>query len=125
MYQAFVRGDHATFVGYMHPKITEMMGGREKTLETIKKALAAAKSQGLTPSNATAAPVQQFVEVAPSKLQVIIPADVIMKGKDWRFVSGPSCSGFRPTAARPGSSSTRGRAAPTRFERSSPSAAPP
>jgi len=82
MYQAFVRGDHATFVGYMHPKITEMMGGREKTLDTIKKSLAAAKAEGLTPASATAAPVQQFVEVAPSKLQVIIPADVIMKGKD-------------------------------------------
>lgn len=70
MYQAFVRGDYATFVGYMHPKITELMGGRAKTLETIKKALAAAKAEGLTPANATAAPVPQFVEVAPSKLQV-------------------------------------------------------
>ena len=82
MYQAYVRGDLETFVGYMHPKIAEMMGGKEKALETIRKAQAASAAQGLTATKATVAPVQQLVEVAPAKLQVIIPADVMMSGKD-------------------------------------------
>ena len=82
MYQAYVRGDLETFVGYMHPKITEMMGGKDKAIETIRKALAASTAQGLTATKATVAPVQQLVEVAPAKLQVVIPADVVMSGKD-------------------------------------------
>jgi hypothetical protein len=112
MYQAYVRGDLETFVGYMHPKITEMMGGREKAIETIRKTLAASAAQGLTATKATVAPVQQLVEVAPAKLQVIIPADVMMSGKDvevrqrsfllgfssdggkaWRFVDSGSGGG--------------------------------
>ena len=82
MYQAYVRGDLETFVGYMHPKITEMMGGQEKAIETIRKTLAASAAQGITATKATLSPVQQLVEVAPAKLQIIIPADVIMSGKD-------------------------------------------
>jgi hypothetical protein len=82
MYQAFVRGEMETFVGFMHPKITEMMGGTQKAIETIRKAMADAAAQGLTATKATASPVQQLVEVAPGKLQVIIPADVVMSGKD-------------------------------------------
>jgi len=82
MYQALVRGDLETFVGYMHPTITEMMGGKAKAIETTRKAMAASAAQGLTATKATVAPVQQLVQVAPAKLQVIIPADVIMSGKD-------------------------------------------
>ena len=82
MYQAYVRGDLETFVGYMHPKVVDMMGGKQKALETIRKAQAALAAQGLTATKATVAPVQQLVEVAPAKLQVIIPADVMMSGKD-------------------------------------------
>jgi hypothetical protein len=82
MYQAYVRGDLETFVGYMHPKITEMMDGKEKAIETIRKALAASAAKGLTATKATVAPVQQLLEVAPAKLQVIIPADVVTSGKE-------------------------------------------
>ena len=82
MYQAYVRGDLETFVGYMHPKVTEMMGGKANAIETIRKALGASAAQGITVTKATVSPVQQLVEVAPAKLQIIIPVDVIMSGKD-------------------------------------------
>ena len=82
MYQAYVRGDLETFVGYMHPKITEMMGGKEKAIETIRKALTASAEQGLTATGATVAPVQQLLVVGPTKVQVIMPVDVTMSGKD-------------------------------------------
>jgi hypothetical protein len=82
MYQALVRGDLETFVGYMHPTIAEMMGGKEKVIDATRKALAASAAQGLTASKASVAPVQQLVEVSPAKLQVIVPADVTMSGKD-------------------------------------------
>jgi hypothetical protein len=114
MYQAFVRGDLETFLGYMHPKITEMMGGKNKAIEVTRKALDASAAQGLTASKAIVAPVKQLVEVARANLQVIIPVDVIMSGKDaevrqrsfllgfssdggkaWKFVDTGSSGGDR------------------------------
>ena len=100
MYQAFVRGDLETFVGYMHPKITDMMSGKEKAIETIQKTMAAAAAQGLTPTKATAAPVQQLVEVAPAKLQAIIPADVIMSSKDAEVRQRSYLLGFSSDAGK-------------------------
>ena len=50
MYRAFVRGDMETFLDHMHPKVLEAMGGKQKAVETIKKSLAGAAAQGLTPT---------------------------------------------------------------------------
>lgn len=88
------------------------MGGKQKAVETIKQSLAGAAAQGLTPTGATVAAVQQLVEVGPSKLQVIIPVTVVMTsptaqvrqqsfvfgtssdaGKTWKFVDTGSSGG--------------------------------
>jgi hypothetical protein len=112
MYLAFARGDMETFIDHMAPKVVEAMGGRQRAIETSKQSLAAAAAQGLTPTSATVAPVQQLVEIGPSKLQVIIPVTVIMtspnaqvrqqsfvfgissdSGKTWKFVDTGSSGG--------------------------------
>src|SRR5262245_45962480 len=44
---ALVKGDYDTVANLTHPKLIEMMGGREKMLDLTAKGLGALKAQGI------------------------------------------------------------------------------
>ncbi|MCA1621851.1 MAG: hypothetical protein LC795_21775 [Acidobacteria bacterium] len=106
--RAFMEGNYERLADFTHPKVVELMGGREKMAEFVRKSMAGVKSQGFeTLSYAPAAePTQvlreggQFYAILPAKLRMRTPDGVIFvsesfmiavsadDGKNWKFVSG-------------------------------------
>jgi hypothetical protein len=106
--RAFIEGDFGRLADYTHPKVVEMMGGREKMAEFVRKDTAEMKSEGYeTLSYALSEPTQVLREgretyaVLPAKLRIRTPAGVYVAesfmiglsaddGRSWKFVSGAS-----------------------------------
>src|SRR5436190_12509726 len=51
--QALVRGDYATVAALTHPKLVQLMGGREKMISTMKSTLSEMKAHGVQFKSAT------------------------------------------------------------------------
>jgi hypothetical protein len=103
-----MEGNYERLADFTYPKIVEMMGGREKMAEYVRKGMAEVKSQGFETLSYSpaAAPTQvlreggQFYAILPAKLRMRTPSGVNFisesfmiavsadDGKNWTFVSG-------------------------------------
>ena len=113
--RAFMEGNYERLADFTHPKVVELMGGREKMAAAVRKGMAGVKSQGFeTLSYAPAAePTQVLREgretyaILPTKLRMRTPGAVIYvsesfmiavsadDGKNWTFVSGATADAAR------------------------------
>jgi hypothetical protein len=71
---AMLKGEFARFVDLTHPKLVELMGGRDKMIESLKKGTAQMKAQHTT--------IVAF--------NVAAPAGVIQNGKDGQLAIVPT-----------------------------------
>lgn len=105
--RAFMEGNYERLADFTYPKIVEMMGGREKMAEFVRKSMAGVKAEGFeTLSYVAADPTQVLREgrdtyaIVPAKLRMRTPGGTIFvsesfmiafsadDGKNWKFVSG-------------------------------------
>jgi hypothetical protein len=104
---AMLKGDYEAFVGYTHPKVIELVGGREKMLETLRKGTAQMKAQGIAfvsfdvaaPANVIGAGKPRQLAVVPTKFEMTSGTTHIKQegfllavsddaGKSWTFIDG-------------------------------------
>jgi hypothetical protein len=106
--RAFMEGNFERLADFTHPKVVELMGGREKLAEFVRKDMAEMKAEGYeTLSYAPAAEPTQVLREG-QKLYAILPARLRMRtpggpvfvsesfmiafsadgGKNWRFIGG-------------------------------------
>ncbi len=108
--RAFMEGNFERLADFTHTKVVELMGGREKMAEFVRKGMADMKAEGFeTLSYAPAAePTQvlregrQLYAILPARLRMKTPGGAVFisesfmiavsadDGKNWRFVSGAS-----------------------------------
>ena len=108
--RAFMEGNFERLADFTHAKVVELMGGREKMAEFVRKGMADMKAQGYETLSYTPAaePSQvlregkQLYAILPAKLRMKTPGGTIFvsesfmiavsgdDGKNWRFVSGAS-----------------------------------
>ena len=106
--RAFMEGNYERLADLTHPKVVELMGGREKMAEFVRKSMADMKTQGFETLSYTPAtePTQVLREgrklyaILPAKLRMRTPGGVVYvsesfiialsgdDGKNWKFVSG-------------------------------------
>jgi hypothetical protein len=104
--QAVLKGDYAKVADLTYPKVVEQMGGRDKTIATIKKTMKQLKEQGFAllsykvddPGEFLTEAENTFV-VVPTTNQMTAPGGKMVGksyllgissdgGKTWRFVEG-------------------------------------
>ncbi|HWS89256.1 MAG TPA: hypothetical protein VN282_19945 [Pyrinomonadaceae bacterium] len=106
--RAFLEGDYERLADYTYPKLVELIGGREKLIEVVRKSVEGMKAEGLQPlSSAPSAPTQvlragrQTYAIVPLKFKMRAPGQVLVSdsfmiavsddgGKNWKFLSGAS-----------------------------------
>ena len=106
--RAFIEGDFGRLADYTYPKLVEMIGGREKLVDFLRKSVEEMKADGFVPlSAASSAPTQvlragrQTYAVLPFKFRMRAPGQVLVsdsfmiavssdEGKNWKFLSGAS-----------------------------------
>jgi hypothetical protein len=113
--RAFMEGNYERLADFTHPKVVELMGGREKMAEFVRKGMADMKTQGFETLSYTPAtePTQVLREggklyaILPAKLRMRTPDGVVFvsesfmialsndDGKNWKFVSGATADATR------------------------------
>jgi hypothetical protein len=113
--RAFMEGNFERLADFTHAKVVELMGGREKMAEFVRKGMADMKEQGFETLSYTpaAAPTQvlregrQLYAILPAKLRMRTPGGAVFisesfmiavsadDGKNWRFVSGAAADAPR------------------------------
>lgn len=104
--RAFIRGDLGRLADYTHPRLIELMGGREKMIEFVRKDMEEMKAEGFKPlSYVPSAPTQvlrvggQTYAVVPLKFRMRAPKEIYISnsfvvavsgddGRNWTFLSG-------------------------------------
>jgi hypothetical protein len=110
-----MEGDFERLADFTHPKVVELMGGREKMAEFVRKGMADMKTQGFETLSYTPAaePTQVLREgrtlyaILPARLRMRTPDGVVFvsesfmialsgdDGKNWKFVSGATADATR------------------------------
>ncbi len=108
--RAFVESDFERLADYTLPKVVELIGGRAKMVEVVRKDMAEMKTEGFeTLSYETSDPTQvlrvggQTYAVVPAKLRMRTPEGVFVSesfmiavsadgGSSWKFVGGSSAN---------------------------------
>ncbi|HEX6184026.1 MAG TPA: hypothetical protein VFZ44_09125 [Pyrinomonadaceae bacterium] len=112
--RAFMEGNYERLADFTHPKIVELMGGREKLAEVVRKGMVEMTTQGYETLSYTPAaePTQVLREgrelyaILPARLRMRTPAGIYVSesfmiavsgddGKSWRFVSGATADAAR------------------------------
>jgi hypothetical protein len=106
--RAFLEGNYERLADYTYPKLVELIGGREKLLEVVRKEVEEMKAEGFAPlSSVPSAPTQvlrvggQTYAVLPLKFKMRAPDQIYVSdsfmiavsdddGKNWKFLSGAS-----------------------------------
>ncbi len=103
---ALVNGDVETMVRFTHPKVVELMGGREKMAAVVRKGMAEMNAGGTKIVSAKPEPPAEFVRMGTEEVAVV-PFTLVMKvpgatltqktfllgissgqGKSWTFIDG-------------------------------------
>jgi hypothetical protein len=104
---AIVKGDFAAVADLTHPKVVQMMGGRDKMIATMQAGEKDMKSKGFSflstkvddPSDAVAGPASELYATVPFELRMKTPDGKMIaksfvvgfsadRGKTWTFVNG-------------------------------------
>ena len=106
--RAFIEGDYGRLADYTYPKLVELIGGREKLIEVVRKGVDGMKAEGFLPlSSVPSAAVQvlragrQTYAIVPLKFKMRAPTQILVsdsfmiaisedEGKNWKFLSGAS-----------------------------------
>ena len=106
--RAFIEGDFGRLADCTLPKLVELIGGREKMLEVVRKDVEEMKADGFEPlSSVPSAPTQvvrvggQTYAVLPLKFRMRTSKEVLVSdsfmigvsgdgGQSWKFLSGSS-----------------------------------
>jgi len=107
---ALVGGDLDKFVGWTHPKLVQMMGGRERLVEMLKSGQKEMARQGIQLLSATiqadaelAQGGDEWFAIVPYDLEMSVPAGRALvktwllgisadQGKTWTFIDGGKLS---------------------------------
>ena len=105
---AFVKGNYGRLVECTVPKLVELVGGREKMIDLMRREVEEGKAEGFYPlSSAQSAPTQvlrvggQTYAVVPYKLRMRAPEEILVSdsfmvgvsddgGQTWKFLSADS-----------------------------------
>lgn len=111
--RAFVEGDYERLADCTHTKVVELMGGREKMVESVRGEVAEMKADGFEPLTYETGEPSQVLRVGsatyavvPAKLRLRTKGTVYVSdsfmvgvsadgGKSWRFVSGAGADPVR------------------------------
>jgi hypothetical protein len=106
--RAFIEGDFGRLADLTYPKLVELIGGREKLIEVVRKGVEEAKAEGFVPlSSVPSAPTQvlrvgrQTYAIVPLKFKMRAPNQILVsdsymiavsedEGQNWKFFSGAS-----------------------------------
>lgn len=106
--RAFIEGDLGRLADYTYPRLIELIGGREKMIEIVRKGVEEMKAEGFEPlSYVPSAPTQVLREgartyaIVPLKFRMRAPTEILVSdsfmiavsdddGKNWKFLSGSS-----------------------------------
>jgi hypothetical protein len=110
---AFIKGEYGRLVDCTLPKLVELVGGREKMVELVRRDVEQGKAEGFEPLSSThSAPTQvlrvggQTYAVLPYKLRVRAPKEILVSdsfmigvsndgGQTWKFLSADSADDAR------------------------------
>lgn len=79
--EALLKKDYETYARYVHPKLYQLTGGKEKMIIAIKQVLANTEKQGVGMRSSSLGPVGKFYS-AGKEIFCVIPYEVIMDSKD-------------------------------------------
>ena len=106
--RAFIEGNFERLADCTLPKLVELIGGREKMLEVVRKDVEEMKAEGFEPlSSVPAAPTQvlrvgsRTYAILPLKFRMRTPKEILVSdsfmigvsgdgGQNWKFLSGSS-----------------------------------
>jgi hypothetical protein len=104
--RAFIEGDYGRLADYTYPKLLELIGGREKLVEVVRKGVEEMKAEGFVPLSSVPSAAVQVLRagrltyaVLPLKFKMRAPDQVLVSdsfmiavsddgGKNWKFLSG-------------------------------------
>lgn len=75
---ALLKADYETLIKYTYPKVVELVGGKEKMIETVKKGQAEMRQQGITFESVKIGEPSKTV-VAGDEIHCLVPQTLIMK----------------------------------------------
>lgn len=93
MGQSFVKKDYKTLIKYTHPKIMQLMGGREKMIGIIKNQLESAEKQGITFADAKFGEPSELYTVG-KELQCTIVQSLELKAPNGKLIANATLIGF-------------------------------
>ena len=76
--KAMVNGDYVTVVAYMHPKVLQSAGGKQKMLQMMTAGMQQMKAQGVSFQSATMGEPGKFYK-AGTEIHCLIPDNIRMK----------------------------------------------
>jgi hypothetical protein len=76
--KAMVNGDYVTVVEYMHPKVIQSAGGKQKMLQMMNAGMEQMKAQGISIQSATVGEPGKFYK-AGTEIHCLIPNNIRIK----------------------------------------------
>jgi hypothetical protein len=76
--KAIIAGNYSTVISYMHPKIVQMAGGKDKILHMMTTGMQQMKAQGVTFQSATIGSPGKFYK-AGTEIHCLVPENITMK----------------------------------------------
>ena len=86
MAKSLIENDFNSFSNYTHPKIIEMIGGKEQLVKTLEKGMKEMRSEGIEFISITIGNPSQIYKIE-SELQCTVPQSIEMKVPDGRIVA--------------------------------------
>jgi hypothetical protein len=106
--RAFIEGDFERLADYTYPKLVELIGGREKLVEFLRKSVGDMKAEGFVPLSSVPSAHTQVLRagrhtyaIVPLKFKMRAPDQILVsdsfmiavsddEGRSWKFLSGAS-----------------------------------
>jgi len=86
MLSLFLHKNYAEYVKFIHPKILELFGGKDKMMSTLQTSMRQMKEQGFEIENVTVGTIKSII-VIPGELQSVVPQIVELKTADAKIIS--------------------------------------
>jgi hypothetical protein len=90
---ALIKAEYETFARYTHPKVVEMMGGKEKMIELLRAGVDQMKEKGIKFADMTAGEAEE-PRVVGDLVISIVPQTLVMKSPDMKIIQESSLLGI-------------------------------
>jgi hypothetical protein len=84
--ELFIAKDYNAYVGYVHPKVVEMMGGKKQMISFLEKSVEDMKKEGFSFLAMDIGEPDQLI-ILPTGYQCVVPQTLVLKTVDGKLVA--------------------------------------